>query len=322
MTKWEWAGAVPVGGDVFSFAVSPAFTAPGQVLAGTQAGLYRSVDCGQNWQRIGNGLGAFPVMAVSLAHNDSPNPAILLGGAPGMIIRSADDGQSWERSDLGYPDVVATVLAISPSYGHDGFVLAGTAKDGIYCSTTKGRHWKTANFGVPDLNVWSLAISPRWETDQIALAVVGDGLFQTTNGARAWKAIGARELKAVPLQVTAISPTFGEDNTVYVGTEGNGVWCSFDRGNHWEPAQGTQGVSINCLAFSSTYAGDRTLYTGTVEKGILCSGDGGKTWAAMGHWDLPPVWALAEIVSEEGRLLLAGVQGQGVFRFIARGGSS
>ena len=261
-------------------------------------------------------LGTFPVMATAFSPDCAQTPSIFVGGAPGAVLRSPDGGKAWESSGLDYPDVIVSGLVTSHSSYGEGVLLAGTADDGIYRSTTRGRYWETANFGLYDLRVWSLCISPAWKTDQTAFAVVGDGLFRSTNGARAWQSLESSDLGDALPQVVAVSPNFGQNGTVYLGTASDGIWYSCDRGNQWQPTRDTQRMSINCLAFSSACSQGRAVYAGTTEHGIMRSNDCGRSWESLSDDNLPAVWCLAETVCGEGRLVLAGVQGQGLVRFI------
>ena len=261
-------------------------------------------------------LGPFPVMATAFSPDYARSSSIFVGGAPGAVLRSLDGGKSWESCSLDYPDVIVTGLVTTPSAYGEGVLLAGTADDGIYRSTTRGRYWETANFGLYDLRVWSLSISPAWQTDQSAYAVVGDGLFRSTNGARAWQPADISDLGDALPQVVAISPNFGRDGTIYLGTAEDGVWHSRDRGRSWQPTRDSAGMGVNCLAFSSSCAQDYTVYAGTTGHGILYSNDCGRSWQRLSGQELPAVWCLAETVCGEGSGVLAGVQGQGLVRFV------
>ena len=145
---------------------------------------------------------------------------------------------------------------------------------------------------------------------------MGDGLFRSTNGARAWQTADSSDLGDALPQVVAISPNFGEDGTIYLGTAEDGVWYSCDKGKTWQPTRDSARMGINCLAFSSGCAQDYTVYAGTTEQGILHSNDCGRSWQSLSGEKLPAVWCLVETVSGEGRSVLAGVQGQGLVRFV------
>ena len=64
-------------------------------------------------------------------------------------------------------------------------------------------------------------------------------------------------------------------DTVYAGTQGNGVWRSDDRGRTWKPV-GLEGIVVKSIACSPTRRD--TLYAGTRPAGIYKSLDGGESW--------------------------------------------
>jgi photosystem II stability/assembly factor-like uncharacterized protein len=320
MASWVFIGPVLGGGDVLSLVASSDASHEGVILAGTAVGLYRSTDEGHGWQLISGELGLHQTTCLAISPDYPKDPTIILGGAPGVILRSLDGGGTWQSSVLDIPDAILTALALSPAFSRDGFLLAGTLEDGIYRSTTRGRHWETANFGLVDLQVWALAISPAWETDETALAIVGEGLFRTTNGARAWKEVGGVPDDLIP-QSVAFSPDYGRDRVILLGTVGDGIWRSQDPGGYWAQVQGTEGMDVNCLLVSSPPEGQggRTLHAGTVENGVLRSRDGGVSWESLGGPGGLPVLSLAQAVSLGSDLLVAGVASQGVFKLSGEG---
>lgn len=272
------------------------------VLAGTAAGLHRSLDGGRTWQLLSGETSGFPVLAIALAPGYPADPRIWIGGAPGVIMYSLNGGRTWASSPLEYPDAMVNVLAVSPSFAEDGVILAGTLDDGLYRSNFRGQHWEATNFGLYDLSVWDLALSPAWKSDQTAFAVVGNRVLRSTNGARAWKA-PAEGIEEFQPQVVAVSPDFARDHLVLLGTAGHGVWRSADRGSNWRPVKAAQVSVVNCLAFSSSYALDHTVYAGTAD-GVLWSQDPGEHWERLGELDAP-VLGLTEVDGEDGRVLLA-----------------
>ena len=313
MVNWESVGPVLSGGDVFSLATSLDAGVEGMILAGTGVGLHLSRDGGYSWQLISGELGAFPAVCVALSPGYPRDGTIVVGGAPGMLLRSPDGGQTWQSRVLDIEGVTVTRLVMSPAFPRDGSLLAGTAEDGIHRSTDYGRHWEPVNFGLLDLQVVDLAMSPAWEADGTAFAIVGDGLFQTTNQARAWKAAGPLPVDLV-LGTVMFSPGFGRDATLLLGTANRGIWRSQDRGENWAPVEGTEDMNVMCLLGSARYEQDRTLYAGTVGNGVLVSHDGGLTWEALGKLDVLAVFSLAQAFDEGGELLVAGVARRGTFR--------
>jgi len=77
-------------------------------------------------------------------------------------------------------------------------------------------------------------------------------------------------------------------NTIYAGTQGDGVLRSTNRGKSWQPA-GMQGQVVKSLAVSPHQPG--TIYAGTKPAYLFVSRDGGQTWAELkGFHRIPFRW--------------------------------
>jgi hypothetical protein len=95
----------------------------GTVYAGTEAGLFRSTNAGQTWQRVGGELAHAPVTAVATGpHHGGRLYAVTENG----IQWSPNGGQSWHRFSKALPPRVFTVLAITPT----GMIYAGSYNGG------------------------------------------------------------------------------------------------------------------------------------------------------------------------------------------------
>ena len=76
----------------------------------------------------------------------------------------------------------------------------------------------------------------------------------------------------------ALSPGFVNDGTVFVGTQGNGVWTSTNRGNSWRPANaGLSSLNVLDLVVSPAFSSDRTLFART-NSGVFRSTNAGESW--------------------------------------------
>jgi len=79
-----------------------------------------------------------------------------------------------------------------------------------------------------------------------------------------------------------------DTSAVCAGTQGNGVFCSRDRGRTWQPA-GLQGRVVKSLAVSPHESG--VLFAGTKPACIFISRDGGATWSELeGFRRIPFRW--------------------------------
>ena len=95
---------------------------PGVVFAGTDKGLYRSENGGQQWKLLDTAMSGVCVWALAI---DSADPNLMFAGTgtpdPAGVFRSSDGGQTWEQRpveiakecpNVGVPRV--TGIAIDP----------------------------------------------------------------------------------------------------------------------------------------------------------------------------------------------------------------
>lgn len=189
--------------------------------------LLRSTDRGQSWQPLleirAAGRSAFTAMALSA------DGCCLLAGGPGSIICSEDGGQRWSESRLAAPLPAPTMLAFSPDFARDRLALCATLEDGVLRSSDGGHNWERWNFGLLDQQVYCISFA---DTGRV-YAGTASGVFESRSDGRSWQETGFH-MEAAPVISLAISSTFSADQTLYVGTENQGLWCSRDGGPTWE----------------------------------------------------------------------------------------
>jgi photosystem II stability/assembly factor-like uncharacterized protein len=200
------------------------------------------------------------------------------------LFRSDDWGKTWvdATGSLALPEPVpATVVLVSPDYIHDASVFAGVV-GGMLRSPDNGKTWQIAKMPSPPPMISALAISPRYVWDGILLAgTMEDGILSSSDRGSRWVSwnFGLLDLHIFSL---AISPDFGEDETVYAGTE-TGIFRSTNGGRAWREINLPVGfATILSLAISPNFKQDGTLFAGTEEQGLLRSTDRGETWQGMG----------------------------------------
>lgn len=288
--KFDWtrSGGWP-GGTVTALLLLPG----GDILAGTKAGLFRSVDSGQNWQRLENGP-ADPAI-VDLAANGLYCFATTEGG---RLYRSDDGGATWPELSGWAGLGVGVAIAISPNYADDTTLFVATA-DGPLRSQDGGESWESSTFGLLDVDTLCLAISPNFASDEcLWVGTAFGGFFRSRNGGRSWRESGAG-LPDAAVQCIAQS----DDGALYAGTESDGVFRSNDGGASWQRAgDGLAGHSVNSLAGLSG-----CLLAGT-GLGLFRSEDGGASWQPCAGGD----FAAFALAGEAGRFL-AGAWQAGFF---------
>ena len=105
----------------------PAF--PSVAFVGTDAGLFRSTDGGQSWQRFGRGLPVSPVHEIIFSPE---NPLYLIVASIAGVFHSADGGNQYARmgNGEGPQQLPVQLLAFHPAESLQ--ILAASAQNGLF----------------------------------------------------------------------------------------------------------------------------------------------------------------------------------------------
>ncbi len=115
---------------------------PETVYAATLNGLYKTVEGGRSWHRIGETL---PDQMINVMAMDRSG-ALYVAGRRGLF-KSTDGGATWQAKNAGLASLNIRSLAISPS--DPKAVYLGTNGSGLYRSRDGGATWELLrqNFG-------------------------------------------------------------------------------------------------------------------------------------------------------------------------------
>ena len=142
--RWEKVNAGLVDPDVLKSSRSLGVTRikvdpfnPDRVYTATLRGLYRTVNGGKSWGRIGESLPDHMLIEVLL---DPHQVDVLYVGHRAGVSRSEDGGVTWETRNQGLTNINIRALAMSDL---DSTVLyAGTNGKGLFHSVDSGLLWK------------------------------------------------------------------------------------------------------------------------------------------------------------------------------------
>ena len=193
-------------------------------------------------------------------------------GVNSAAFRSDDGGLSWERTSE--PDGTAVHCAIpSPSYGDEPIVWAGT-QAGLTWSGDGGGTWHPTALAIAPVNRVELA--PAFPQDPWLVALAGGIVWASHDGADSW----SPSIEGVDPTAVTLSPSFGGDGRLWIGTRHGSVALSEDRGLSWEeiqlelPGVGPLDEPVHDLL---ALGADRLLAV-TSSYAALCSDDAGRTW--------------------------------------------
>lgn len=117
------------------------------------SGIFKSIDFGNSWTSVNNGLSSTNFRAI-----ESKGNTIFAGGQIGTgVFRSLDFGNNWELLGGG--------LATGSYRGfasNDQLILAGSFGSGVFYSTDNGDNWTTLNIGLLDETIFDLEINENY----------------------------------------------------------------------------------------------------------------------------------------------------------------
>ncbi|MBN2392719.1 MAG: VCBS repeat-containing protein [Anaerolineae bacterium] len=318
MTWFPANQGLPTNNSVYALAVSPAYGSDQTVYAGVNnLGAYRSQDGAQSWSPITTGLeGVSSIVEFEIA------PAFAVTGVVYAISESSnlyrtDDGENWTALTALPGGRKAWSVALSPD---ESTLFVGT-NQGVVTSTDKGVSWHVVDGGIGSAGVQDIATGPG-AADPM-WACTHQDVYRSMDAGLSWTKIITGTGSDFYCRNLAISPDFGSDTTLFVGSigGGGGVYRSTDGGNEWRRRSSGMTWNVLALAPSPDYHNDRTLFAGLNGGGVSRSINGGASWEPAGTgWieeDANTI-ALSPNYAADGTLFAGGYD-TGVYRSEDRG---
>jgi photosystem II stability/assembly factor-like uncharacterized protein len=214
---------VRIGGDPMASVYASAFaidpTDDRVVYVATEgSGIYKTVDGGDHWSGINQGLTALYMEAVAI---DPTDPETLYTESDirytGGIFVSHDGGATWGSTGLDHE--VDISMAMAPSDPRTLYV--GTEGHGVFVSRNGGLTWTPASQGLPkkDRQVLALAVDPHDPMTAYAGLSVS-GVYRTTDGGATWAPLNTGLWERYVLGL-ALTP---DGDRIYAATGGGGVF--------------------------------------------------------------------------------------------------
>lgn len=192
----------------------------GNILAGTDRGLYVSSDTGHTWSSTGNSLKDSSIY--SLVFSDSIMFAMTGDGYDsGNIYVSTDSGMNWTPTSfphLGFAPFAQSAMELTNG---TSLLFVGGSK-GVLRSTDLGQTWSPA--GLDSVSVVEMTTHGSW-----VFAGTYLGLYLSTDLGTTWNYVGVPSSDITCLAGYEHAIYAGTTNDLYTGT----LQVSSDDGNHW-----------------------------------------------------------------------------------------
>ena len=280
------------------------------------AGLWRSPDGGDSWERPKGMWGDIRVFAVSV-HPAEPN--VIFAGTDEGIFRSDDKGASFHHLSSEMDSMQVWRIAADPV--EPNTIFAGTSPSALFRSRDGGTNWEKLTVDLAETcpnvrfpRVTALEVDPT-DHDIVWAGVEVDGVQRSLDGGDTWTRISGG-LTDPDIHGMAISP--GDPKTVLTSTPRE-VFTSTDTGESW------QGLGVG-EHFSMPYCRDilvkkdspDVIFVATGESPFGVTGnlqrskDRGQTWETMTLPAVPntPMWAFASNQADPNFILACSHYGE------------
>lgn len=298
-----------------TFITALAVTASDRVYAATGIGMFLSIDGGQNWAEINNGIYVRWIQAIAVDPTSVQN--LYLGGWE-AIYRSTDGGQSWHDRVQGMESM--TPLSISSCLPDAIYVLG---IETVHKSTDQGLSWVTIDDGQSGYTSrYYISAAP---TDALRAFYVfesteGDNFVRrTTNGGQSWGnlfenvqatytsiAVDPRDgLIAYLAFRDLIGPPYNEVFPLQKSTDGGETWVNKSPGY------------TDIVSLSIDFWNHETVFAGSGKPNfarVYKTTNGGESWDDPPH-ELPTTGMVYDICSNSpANRVYARVGSDGIFK--------
>ena len=177
---------------VWSLAASPAN--PRILAAGTEDGLYLTVDSGQNWRRISPDANRDMRPVVSIAFHPR-NSAVLYIGTPHLAWKTIDAGARWQAVRAGVSDDSDIFSILIDRTSPERVFIA--ACSGIYRSLNGGATWTKSASAARAGSYRTYFVTQSPGRRPALFAGTADGLIRSIDGGATWSRISTHAARAI-----------------------------------------------------------------------------------------------------------------------------
>ena len=260
------------------------------IFVGTQRGVYRTLDGGDNFERMNMSEGRH-VWAIKF-HPDDPD-TMFLGTEGSEVFKSTDGGEIWDHlativnQDSVQMAFATRILGLDIESTNPDHMYAALEVGGAAHSSDGGKSWTIVNKEFDgDVDLMDLHGVTIGASDSSAVFISNrTGVWRSRDRGANWDNLNFENFSDI-FYSRGVESAPDNPDTLYAcvglnfGSKQGGVMRSTDQGDTWErfdkgikPASTTFGVTINPHA-------PEQVYFCTREGEVFGTRDGGNTWSS------------------------------------------
>jgi photosystem II stability/assembly factor-like uncharacterized protein len=198
------------------------FLPGGGLLAGTDKGLYRSLDLAKGWERLDFGYGhSDNIFAVHVA---AARPTTIWAGtATSGVLVSRDSGKTWSKTSGAVDNIPVSSIMSDPT--RPDYIYVGTTQT-FYLSRDGGATWMRRGGNLTLGNFTSILINPD-NPNEILIASSLDtdgGVYLSTDAGMRWRRVDSKDMKLPSRRVWSMAFDPRDSNRIYAGSHSSGVY--------------------------------------------------------------------------------------------------
>lgn len=241
---------------------------PGDKVVG--AGVRKSIDGGQSWSSVNNGLSTFgaghPIRELDVDPNDASTlyavGSELFTGA--SVFKTSDAGGSWAHADSGLfapGDSLISFAGLSIDPVQPDVLYAGKSLDGTFRSADGGASWSMSSEFEPDC-----LIASKLEGSTLYAVAALDEFHESVDGAFTFQEIPPGLPAGGPCSGLFEEPVSVDHPDAFYASNPGETYASHDAGATWALVET---LPSDALAMASASGDQDAIYAGTRQDGVF-----------------------------------------------------